>query len=159
MIRNISQRVGVQTLVQQHIRAMSSSEKIIYTMTDEAPALATSAFLPIISRFVAPYNIPVELSDISVAARIIAQFPERLSDDQKISDTLGELGVVCKTPQANVIKLPNVSASIPQLVEAIAELQGKGYNIPDFPANPSVRCVHALPANFFCIEILMHVDV
>lgn len=139
MIRNISQRVGVQTFVRQQIRAMSSSEKIIYTMTDEAPALATRAFMPIISRFVAPYDIPVELADISVAARIIAQFPEYLTDDQKISDTLTELGGVCTTPEANVIKLPNVSASIPQLLEAIAELQGKGYALPDFPANPSTE--------------------
>jgi isocitrate dehydrogenase len=135
MIRQLSQRA--RPLAQQQIRAMSSSEKIIYTMTDEAPALATRAFLPVIARFVGPYGIPVELSDISVAARIISQFPERMTDEQRLGDTLGELGGVCKTPEGNVIKLPNVSASIPQLLEAIAELQGKGYDLPEFPANPA----------------------
>lgn len=142
MIRQLSQRA--RPLAQNQIRAMSSSEKIIYTMTDEAPALATRAFLPVIARFVGPYGIPVELSDISVAARIISQFPERMTDEQRLGDTLGELGEVCKTPEGNVIKLPNVSASIPQLLEAIAELQGKGYDLPEFPANPAVRCVLCL---------------
>ena len=142
MIRQLSQRA--RPLAQHQIRAMSSSEKIIYTMTDEAPALATRAFLPVIARFVGPYGIPVELSDISVAARIISQFPERMTDEQRLGDTLGDLGKVCKTPEGNVIKLPNVSASIPQLLEAIAELQSKGYDLPEFPANPAVRCVLCL---------------
>lgn len=104
--------------------------RIVYTKTDEAPMLATYAFLPIIKRFAEPVGVDVTLADISVAARILCQFG--LANDE-----LAELGELCKTPDANVIKLPNVSASQPQLVEAIAELQAKGHNIPNFPANPS----------------------
>jgi len=111
--------------------------KIVYTKCDEAPALATYALLPIIQRFCKPANIEVTLSDISVAARIIAHFPERLTAEQRQPDELAELGELAKTPEGIIIKLPNVSASIPQLNEAIAELQGKGYNLPNYPQNPT----------------------
>merc|ERR1712195_79992 len=117
-------------------RAMSSST-IIYTHTDEAPALATYAFLPIIRKFTDPAGLTVELSDISVAGRILCTFPENLSADQRVEDELTKLGKQCQAGTANIIKLPNVSASVPQLVEAIAELQGKGYNIPSYPMNPA----------------------
>merc|ERR1711935_940841 len=117
-------------------RAMSSST-IIYTHTDEAPALATYAFLPIIRKFTDPAGLTVELSDISVAGRILCTFPEDLSADQRVEDELTKLGKQCQAGTANIIKLPNVSASVPQLVEAIAELQGKGYNIPSYPMNPA----------------------
>jgi len=114
-----------------------TTSKIIYTYTDEAPALATHSFLPIIERFTGAAGINVELQDISLAARIIANFPENLNDDQKQNDALTELGDLAKTPEANIIKLPNISASIPQLIEAIKELQSQGYNIPDYPAEVS----------------------
>ncbi len=107
--------------------------KIIYTITDEAPALATYSLLPIINTFTEAADVEVETSDISLAARIIATFPENLTDNQKVPDTLKELGELTQSPNANIIKLPNVSASIPQLIEAIAELQSHGYNIPAYP--------------------------
>jgi len=110
--------------------------KIIYTETDEAPMLATYSLLPIIQRFAKPSGIEVEKRDISVAGRLIAHFPERLNPDQRIPDELAALGDLAKTPEGNIIKLPNISASIPQLLECIAELQAKGYNVPDYPANP-----------------------
>jgi len=110
--------------------------KIIYTLTDEAPLLATCSLLPIIRRFTAPADIEVSTSDISVAARILAEFPDYLSDEQKVPDNLGELGRLTQFPDTNIIKLPNISASVPQLKEAIAELQSKGYKIPDFPDDP-----------------------
>ncbi len=113
------------------------ASKIIYTKTDEAPALATYSFLPIIQAFTGKAGVEVETRDISLAARILANFPDHLSDDQKIGDALAELGELAKTPEANIIKLPNISASIPQLKEAIAELQEKGYKVPDFPEDPS----------------------
>jgi len=113
-----------------------STAKIIYTITDEAPALATYSFLPIVKAFTKAADIVVETRDISLAGRILANFPENLNDDQRHSDTLAELGALAKTPEANIIKLPNVSASIPQLQEAIAELQAQGYNIPDYPEEP-----------------------
>src|SRR5690606_12916482 len=116
---------------------MSRTTKIIYTKTDEAPALATYSFLPIVESFSKPANIDLETRDISLAGRILTQFPERLSDDQRISDDLAELGELAKTPEANIVKLPNISASIPQLKAAIKELQEKGYNIPNYPDNPS----------------------
>ena len=109
---------------------------IIYTITDEAPMLATHSFLPIIQAFTAPAGIQLETRDISLAGRIISSFPERLSDDQKINDDLAYLGDLAKTPEANIIKLPNISASIPQLVAAIKELQAQGYNLPDYPVEP-----------------------
>ena len=110
--------------------------KIIYTETDEAPALATYSFLPIVQAFTQAAGISVETRDISLAGRIIANFPDNLSDDQKQSDALTELGELAKTPEANIIKLPNISASIPQLHGAIKELQALGYDIPDFPEEP-----------------------
>tara|TARA_B100000446_G_scaffold152067_1_gene147078 strand:- start:1720 stop:3942 length:2223 start_codon:yes stop_codon:yes gene_type:complete len=113
-----------------------TTPKIIYTMTDEAPALATYSFLPIIEKFTSIAGIEVESSDISLAARILANFPEHLSDDQKVNDTLSALGDLTQDPEANIIKLPNISASIPQLREAIAELKEHGYNVPEYPDEP-----------------------
>jgi len=110
--------------------------KILYTLTDEAPALATYSLLPIIRKFTNAAQVDVEISDISVAARILAAFPERLGEDQRASDTLSELGKLTQSPEANIIKLPNISASIPQLKSAIGELQQQGYSVPDFPENP-----------------------
>jgi isocitrate dehydrogenase len=111
--------------------------KIIYTETDEAPALATHSFLPIVQAFTRQAGIAVDTRDISLAGRIIANFPDKLTEEQKIGDALAELGELAKTPEANIIKLPNISASIPQLNAAIKELQGKGYDIPDFPEEPA----------------------
>jgi len=115
---------------------MAEKPIIIYTRTDEAPALATYSFLPIVQAFTKHSGIAVETRDISLAGRIIAQFPEFLTDAQKIGDALSELGALTLKPEANIIKLPNISASVPQLKGAIAELQGKGYNLPNFPDNP-----------------------
>src|SRR3954453_20605999 len=109
---------------------------IIYTYTDEAPALATHSFLPVIQAYASQAGVAVETRDISLAGRIIAVFPEYLNEDQRIPDALSELGELAKTPEANIIKLPNVSASIPQLKAAVAELQGKGYALPDYPGDP-----------------------
>jgi isocitrate dehydrogenase len=116
---------------------MSQKSTIIYTKTDEAPALATSSFLPIVQAYVKNAGITMETKDISLAARIIAQFPERLTENQKISDALSELGEMVLTPEANIIKLPNISASIPQIKATVAELQAKGYDLPDYPEDPS----------------------
>lgn len=116
---------------------MSKSPKIIYTITDEAPALATYSLLPIVQAFTKSSGIEIITKDISLGGRIIALFPELLKPEQRITDDLTELGNLAKTPEANIIKLPNISASVPQLVEAIKELQQKGYAIPDYPANPS----------------------
>lgn len=110
--------------------------KIIYTKTDEAPALATQSFLPIVKAIAATANIEIETRDISLAGRILANFPDHLSADQQIGDALTELGELAKTPEANIIKLPNISASIPQLKAAIAELQSQGYAIPNYPEEP-----------------------
>ena len=113
-----------------------SEQKIIYTITDEAPMLATHSFLPIVKAFSAAADVQVETRDISLAGRIIANFPDKLSDEQKQSDDLAELGELAKTPEANIIKLPNISASIPQLNAAIQELQSQGYDLPDYPEEP-----------------------
>ncbi|WP_068596315.1 NADP-dependent isocitrate dehydrogenase [Vaginella massiliensis] len=113
-----------------------SKSKIIYTLTDEAPMLATYSFLPIVKAFTSAANVEVETRDISLAGRILANFPEFLKEDQKIGDALAELGALAKTPEANIIKLPNISASVPQLDEAIAELQSQGYAVPNYPAEP-----------------------
>jgi isocitrate dehydrogenase len=113
------------------------SAPIIYTHTDEAPLLATYSFLPIIRAFAGVAGVPVESRDISLAGRILALFPERLSDDQRVGDALTELGELAKRPEANIIKLPNVSASIPQLKAAITELQSQGYDIPAYPDDPT----------------------
>ena len=109
---------------------------IIYTLTDEAPLLATCSLLPIIRKFTAPAGVEIIKSDISVAARILAEFPEYLNDEQQVPDTLAELGRLTQLPDTNIIKLPNISASVPQLKVAVAELQSKGYKVPDFPDDP-----------------------
>ncbi|MEP1781005.1 NADP-dependent isocitrate dehydrogenase [Reichenbachiella sp.] len=115
---------------------MAQTAKIIYTKTDEAPALATYSFLPIVQAFTKAAGVEVETRDISLAGRIIANLSDYLTDDQKIGDALSELGDLAKTPEANIIKLPNISASIPQLQAAIKELQAKGYKLPNYPADP-----------------------
>jgi len=106
---------------------------IIYTLTDEAPLLATCSFLPIIRTFTEPAGIDIVESDISVSARILAEFSEFLTEDQKVTDNLAELGRLTQEPDTNIIKLPNISAAIPQLILAIRELQSKGYAVPNFP--------------------------
>ncbi|MGM0580770.1 MAG: NADP-dependent isocitrate dehydrogenase [Bacteroidota bacterium] len=116
---------------------MSKTARILYTKTDEAPALATYSFLPIIKAFTDSAGVAVETRDISLAGRIISQFPERLKPEQQINDDLAELGEIAKTPEANIVKLPNISASIPQLKAAIRELQSLGYNLPDYPDEPA----------------------
>jgi isocitrate dehydrogenase len=115
---------------------MAKADKIIYTKTDEAPMLATYSFLPIINAFSKAAGVTVELRDISLAGRVLAVFPEYLTPEQKHPDALAELGELAKTPEANIIKLPNISASIPQLVATIKELQSQGYKLPDYPENP-----------------------
>jgi len=111
--------------------------KIIYTKTDEAPALATFSLLPIVESYITSAGIDIETRDISLAGRILANFPDYLTEEQKIGDALAELGELAKTPEANIIKLPNISASIPQLTAAIKELQSQGYNLPDYPFEPA----------------------
>jgi isocitrate dehydrogenase len=115
---------------------MAKADKIIYTKTDEAPMLATYSFLPIINAFTKAAGVTVELRDISLAGRVIAAFPEYLTPEQRQHDALAELGEMAKTPEANIIKLPNISASVPQLVATIKELQAQGYKLPDYPENP-----------------------
>ena len=126
----------------------ASTSKIIYTLTDEAPLLATSSLLPIIRTFAAPAGIEVAESDISVAARALAQFPECLKPEQKVPDTLAELGKLTHLASTNIIKLPNISASVAQLVSAIQELQGKGYAIPDYPETPKTEEEKAIRAKY-----------
>ncbi|NJN74420.1 MAG: NADP-dependent isocitrate dehydrogenase [Limnothrix sp. RL_2_0] len=126
----------------------NQTSKITYTFTDEAPALATYSLLPIVKAFTDAANIEVEMKDISLAGRILANFPENLTEEQRQSDSLAELGALAKTPEAYIIKLPNISASIPQLVAAIAELQSKGYNIPDYPADPKTDAEKAIKAQY-----------
>ncbi|MDH5516892.1 MAG: NADP-dependent isocitrate dehydrogenase [Gammaproteobacteria bacterium] len=124
------------------------SSKIIYTETDEAPALATYSFLPIVQAFTSAAGIAVETRDISLAGRIIANFPDKLKADQKLADALSELGELAKTAEANIIKLPNISASVPQLVAAIKELQGQGYDIPDYPEEASTDAETEIKARY-----------
>ena len=121
---------------------------IIYTHTDEAPALATYSFLPIVRAFTASAGVSVETRDISLVGRILANFPEGLTAEQKVSDDLAELGRLAKTPEANIIKLPNISASIPQLKAAIAELQAHGYDVPHFPDEPTTDAARAIRARY-----------
>ena len=118
-----------------------SNSRIFYTETDEAPALATYSFLPIVQAF-------TFCSSLSLAGRILANFPDRLSEEQKVGDALAELGELAKTPEANIIKLPNISASVPQLTAAIQELQAKGYAIPDYPAEPANDEEQAIKARY-----------
>jgi len=125
-----------------------SSSTIIYTETDEAPALATYSFLPMVQAFARQAGIDVETRDISLSGRIIANFPDQLKDEQKIGDALSELGELARTPDANIIKLPNISASIPQLKAAISELQAKGYSIPDFPEEAETEEQQAIRARY-----------
>ncbi len=127
---------------------MSQTPTIIYTQTDEAPALATYSFLPIVQAFTKHSGIVVETRDISLAGRIISKFPENLTPEQKIPDALAELGALATQPEANIIKLPNISASVPQLVEAITELQAKGYDIPHFPAEPKTDAEKEIRARY-----------
>ncbi len=127
---------------------MANIPSIIYTKTDEAPALATQSFLPIIKSFVKSSNIPIESRDISLAGRILANFSDYLNEDQKISDALAELGELAKRPEANIIKLPNISASIPQLTAAISELQSKGYALPNYPDEPENDKEKAIKARY-----------
>ncbi|SME97072.1 NADP-dependent isocitrate dehydrogenase [Pseudogulbenkiania subflava] len=126
----------------------SERPTIIYTLTDEAPALATSAFLPIIQTFTDPAGINIDTADISVAARVLAEFPDYLTDEQKVPDTLAELGRLTQDPDTNIIKLPNISASVSQLMACIKELQSKGYAIPDYPENPTSEEEKALKARY-----------
>lgn len=127
---------------------MSNTSKIIYTKTDEAPMLATYSLLPIVQAFTASAGIAVETRDISLAGRILANFPEYLKDDQKIGDALAELGALATTPEANIIKLPNISASIPQLVDAVTELQAQGYALPNYPDNAKTDEEKAIKAKY-----------
>ena len=127
---------------------MSSDQTIIYTLTDEAPLLATHAFLPVIETFTKPAGITIEQSDISVAARILASFADYLTPEQRVPDALADLGKKTLTPEANIIKLPNISASVGQLQAAIKELQAKGYKLPDYPADPKTDEEKAIKARY-----------
>ncbi|MFD3003275.1 NADP-dependent isocitrate dehydrogenase [Pontibacter toksunensis] len=126
----------------------TKTAKIVYTITDEAPALATRSFLPIVETFTKAAGIDVETRDISLAGRILATFPDKLTEDQKQNDDLAYLGDVAKTPEANIIKLPNISASVPQLTAAIKELQAQGYNIPDYPSEPKDEAEKEIRARY-----------
>jgi len=125
---------------------------IIYTKVDEAPELASASFLPIIQKFASAAGVSVGTKDISLAGRILATFPEALSAEQQQSDDLAELGKLVKTPDANVIKLPNISASVPQLVEAVKELQSQGFALPDYPEAPSTEAEKAIRAKYDTIK-------
>jgi isocitrate dehydrogenase len=125
-----------------------SDAKIIYTWTDEAPALATHSLLPVIAAYTKAADIQVETRDISLAGRILSTFPERLKEAQRQQDDLAELGKLCKTPGANIIKLPNISASLPQLKAAIAELRGQGYDVPEYPENPKDEAEKQVKARY-----------
>ena len=125
-----------------------TTSKIIYTETDEAPALATYSLLPIVQAFTESYGIAVETRDISLAGRILASFPDYLTENQRIPDHLAELGELAKTPEANIIKLPNISASIPQLKSAVAELQQQGYALPDYPESPKTDAEKSAKARY-----------
>ena len=127
---------------------MSQEPTIIYTLTDEAPMLATHAFLPVVRAFTKPAGVRVEESDISVATRILGNFPECLTPEQRVADTLSELGKKTLEPDANIIKLPNISASVPQLLAAIKELQAKGYKIPDYPSDPKTEEEKTIKARY-----------
>ncbi|WP_426162087.1 NADP-dependent isocitrate dehydrogenase [Pseudoduganella sp. R-34] len=127
---------------------MSQKSKIIYTLTDEAPLLATYSLLPIVQKFAAPAGVDVVTSDISVAARVLAAFPECLSDEQKVPDNLAELGALTQNPDTNIIKLPNISASVSQLVACIRELQAAGYKLPDYPEDAKTEEEKALKARY-----------
>jgi len=145
-------RSSFRSVTSRYLRSLSlplsSSPKITYTLCDEAPALATYSFLPVVQRFTKAAGITVETSDISLAGRILANFSEYLQPNQRQVDALAELGELAKKPEANIIKTPNISASIPQLNEAIAELREKGYNVPLYPANPTNDEEKAIKAKY-----------
>src|SRR3989338_9126724 len=126
----------------------TNASKIIYTKVDEAPALATYSFLPIVKAFTKAAGVSVEIRDISLAGRIIAAFPEHLTAQQKQSDDLAELGALAKAPEANIIKLPNISASIPQLQAAVKELQSQGYKLPEYPEDPKTDAEKEIRARY-----------
>ncbi len=128
--------------------ADKSNSDILYTIVDEAPELASASLLPIIRTFAKAADINVGTKDISLAARIISTFPESLTDAQRQANDLAELGELVKTPAANVIKLPNISASVPQLVAAVTELQGQGYALPDYPEEPGTDAEKAIRARY-----------
>ena len=125
---------------------------IIYTKVDEAPELASASFLPILQKFAAAAGVTIGTKDISLAGRILAAFPDHLTEDQRQPDDLAELGRLVKTADANVIKLPNISASVPQLVAAITELQAKGYALPDYPEAPQTEAEKAIRAKYDAIK-------
>src|SRR4030095_12646686 len=122
--------------------------KIIWTEIDEAPALATYSLLPIIRKFTGGTGITIETADISLAGRILANFPENLTPAQRVPDWLTQLGELAKRPEANIVKLPNISASVPQLKAAIKELQGQGYRVPDYPENPTTAAEQAMKTRY-----------
>ncbi|MHA2121471.1 MAG: NADP-dependent isocitrate dehydrogenase, partial [Promethearchaeota archaeon] len=128
------------------------NEKIIYTITDEAPRLATYSFLPIVKKFASVAEIPIETRDISLAGRILANFPGYLTEEQKQPNDLNEIGELVKKPEANIIKLPNISASIPQINAAVKELQEKGYNVPDYPIDPKTDEEKAILKKFNIVK-------
>ena len=127
---------------------MSQQPTIIYTKTDEAPALATYSFLPIARAFTRTVGVELELRDISLAGRILAQFSDRLTPAQRVSDALSELGEMTQSPLANIIKLPNISASVPQLQAAVKELRARGYDVPDLPTAPQTPEEQEIAARF-----------
>jgi isocitrate dehydrogenase len=132
--------------------ATSNTPDIIYTKVDEAPELASASLLPIVQRFAAAADVTVGTKDISLAGRILASFPEHLTEEQRIADDLAELGELVKTPNANVIKLPNISASVPQLLAAIRELQAQGYAIPDYPEEPATDAEKSVRAKYDALK-------
>jgi isocitrate dehydrogenase len=125
-----------------------TTAKIIYTLTDEAPALATYSLLPIVQAFTRSAGITVETRDISLAGRVLANFPDELTPPQRQSDDLSELGELAKTPEANIIKLPNISASLPQLKAALVELNAQGYRVADYPEDPKDDAQKKLKTRF-----------
>ena len=130
----------------------NKTSKIIYTLTDEAPMLATSSFLPVVRAFAKPAGIEVTASDISVAARVLAEFPEVLTEQQRVPDSLSELGKLTLLPDTNIIKLPNISASVGQLTACIKELQAKGYKLPNYPEESSQRICSQKPTQHGRVE-------
>ena len=139
---------GLEAAATFRNRENMTQQNIIWTKIDEAPALATYSLLPVVAAYAKACDIDVESKDISLAGRIIANFPDNLKAEQQIPDFLSELGDLAKTPQANIIKLPNISASIPQLQAAISELQQKGYDIPDYPEEPKTDAEKQLQLRF-----------
>jgi isocitrate dehydrogenase len=136
LVPTLSKSETGQSFLASHQTMSDQTPKILYTLTDEAPALATYSLLPIVQAFTKSAGVQVETRDISLSGRIIATFPEYLKPEQQINDDLAELGKIATTPEANIVKLPNISASVPQLKAAIKELQSQGYALPDYPEEP-----------------------